>query len=793
MQNFWFAIFFLLLTYAPSSLSYASAVKLSRRHLYDDGDPSLPPPLTPTSPPFFPLDSFTPPQPTPPPPFFTAFPTFPANISALVLPRSSKPHSTSPTLLVPALSAVLSVATAIGLALFLYGRYRGQNRHFKDTHSRTNTSSSKSYEDDDDVQSHITTNFNMAATTSPSEVFYIRSEESDHIRTGETCFLKSESPEIRPLPPLPSRSFQPNYEAEEEEEDEDEEEEEFYSPLASLTGSLNSSPSHSCTSSCSGWVSPARSFSITMSPPNPRYSETCNLQSPSPERLRVRKNNNGNGSSSLRMFSFWNQNIGFKFPRISSASTSPDRGTIRTPLSSLHSSVSTSPDGLFRKFLDSSPPIWNDFSRNVKSVLLSSASSRRDFVINFGESSCQQSQVRAAPALLPPPTRPPPLVPPSQPFVAPTKQSFSELPPKQLQWERLRSSSLKLNKEMVETMFIANSCNPNMIQRGLSYELPIQNQESKVLDPRKAQNIATLLQLLKLTTKDVCQALLDGDCDALGVELLECLLRLAPNEEEERKLNRYSDDSVIIKLGPAERFLKELLHVPFVFKRVEAMLAVANFHSAIKHLRRSFSTVQAACDELRNSRMFSVLVEAILKTGSKMNVITNRCGDTDAFKLDMLLKLVVVKGLDGSSLLQFVVQELVKSEGSILEGIRNLNSELSNVKKSADIEYDVLRSDVLKLCQRIKMIEELLQLSQESGSCGDQWLKFRERMARFLKTAAEEIVKIKIRECSTLSALEEVTEQFHGDASNEGHTLRIFMIVRDFLSVLDKVFNEMGM
>lgn len=135
--------------------------------------------------------------------------------------------------------------------------------------------------------------------------------------------------------------------------------------------------------------------------------------------------------------------MGFGFPRISSASTSPDRGFIRTPLSSLYSSVSTSPDGLFRKFLDSSPPIWNDFSRNVKSVLLShTASSRRDFVINIGESSSQQSKVPA----LPPPTRPPPLVPPSQPFVVQNdvkKQSFSDQPPKQLHWERLRSSSSK--------------------------------------------------------------------------------------------------------------------------------------------------------------------------------------------------------------------------------------------------------------------------------------------------------------------------------------------------------------
>ncbi|XP_006280032.2 formin-like protein 9 [Capsella rubella] len=780
MQNFWFAIFiFLLICAPPSLLTYASAVTLSRRLLYDYDSP-LPPPISPISPPFFPTYSSSSPPPlppSPPPPTFAVFPTFPANISALVLPRSSKPHHASPTLLLPAISAVLAVATVLGLALFLYGRYQGQNRHVKNSHCPSSNTSSY-----DDEQSHITTNFNMAATTSPSQVFYLNTEESEHIRTGGTYFLKQDSPEIRPLPPLPLRSFQHNYETEVNEEDGEEEEDVFFSPMASLPGSETSSPSHSCSSSCSGWVSPARSFSMNMSPPNPRYSDATNLQSPSPERLRVRKHN-GNGSASLRMFSFWNQNVGFGFPRISSASTSPDRGFIRTPLSSLYSSVSTSPDGLFRKFLDSSPPIWNDFSRNVKSVLLShSASSRRDFVINIGESSTQQSKIATVPAL-PPPTRPPPLVPPSQPFVVQNdvkKLSFSDQPPKQLPWDRLRSSSFKLDKEMVETLFIANSSNPR--------DLPILNQETKVLDPRKAQNIATLLQLLNLTTNDVCQAILEGNCDALGAELLECLLRLAPTKEEERRLKSFSEDS--IKLGPAERFLKELLHVPFVFKRVGALLFVANFQSEIKRLRKSFSVVQVACEELSNSRMFSLLLDGVLKTGNMMNGGTNHCGDAHDFKLDTLFKLV-----DGrSSLVHFVAQEIIKSDGGMraLEGIRNLNSELSNVKKSADIEYGVLRSDVSKLCQGLKNIEELLLLSEESGASGDQWLKFREKMVRFLKTAAEEIVKIKIRESSTLSALEEVTEQFNGDSSKEGHTMRIFMIVRDFLSVLDKVCNQMG-
>lgn len=69
---------------------------------------------------------------------------------------------------------------------------------------------------------------------------------------------------------------------------------------------------------------------------------------------------------------------------------------------------------------------------------------------------------------------------------------------------------------MVDTMFIANSSNPR--------DVPILSQESKVLDPRKAQNIATLLQLLNLSTKDVCQALLDGK-----IILIHCHLFLFCN------------------------------------------------------------------------------------------------------------------------------------------------------------------------------------------------------------------------------------------------------------------------
>lgn len=228
---------------------------------------------------------------------------------------------------------------------------------------------------------------------------------------------------------------------------------------------------------------------------------------------------------SLRMFTLWNhQNLG-SFPRISSASTSPERGvggTIRTPddayaRSSMYSSVSTTPDRFFfRKVLEtSSPPRWNDFSRNVKSLFLSSASSpARDFCIDVSESS---RKLKSSPAVPPPPPperppempAPPPLVPPSQSFMVqkPGKKLSWDATAKvkPLPWERVRPrkntwDSLKFN-----------SLNANPKQRSLSCDLPMLNQESRAfLDPRKSQSIAFLLSTLDLTACDVCQSLRDG-------------------------------------------------------------------------------------------------------------------------------------------------------------------------------------------------------------------------------------------------------------------------------------------
>ncbi|XVF81334.1 hypothetical protein PTKIN_Ptkin15bG0147600 [Pterospermum kingtungense] len=445
-------------------------------------------------------------------------------------------------------------------------------------------------------------------------------------------------------------------------------------------------------------------------------------------------------------------------------------------------------------------------------------------------------------------SRPPPLMPPSMPFMTqnPIKASPVELSGKpesealeeveeeaskpklkplhwdkvrassdrEMVWDHLRSSSFKLNEEMIETLFVVNKPNPKPNQTTPRSVLPSPNPENRVLDPKKAQNIAILLRALHVTVEEVCEALLEGNADTLGTELLESLLKMAPTKEEERKLKEHKDDSPV-KLGSAEKFLKTVLDVPFAFQRVDAMLYVANFESEVEYLKKSFETLEAACEELRNSRMFLKLLEAVLKTGNRMNVGTNR-GDAHAFKLDTLLKLVDVKGADGkTTLLHFVVQEIIRTEGARLSNanqtssstlnedarcrklglqvVSGLSSELTNVKKAAAMDSEVLSGDVSKLSRGLGNINEVLRLIETVGS-EESKEKFSESMNRFMKMAEEEIIRIQAHESVALSLVKEITEYFHGNsAKEEAHPFRIFMVVRDFLAVLDRVCKEVGM
>lgn len=68
----------------------------------------------------------------------------------------------------------------------------------------------------------------------------------------------------------------------------------------------------------------------------------------------------------------------------------------------------------------------------------------------------------------------------------------------------------RLNEEMIETLFVVKTPNPNPKETTPRTVLPSPNQENRVLDPKKSQNIAISLRALNVTIDEVCEALLEG-------------------------------------------------------------------------------------------------------------------------------------------------------------------------------------------------------------------------------------------------------------------------------------------
>uniref|UniRef100_A0ACD5ULQ1 Uncharacterized protein n=1 Tax=Avena sativa TaxID=4498 RepID=A0ACD5ULQ1_AVESA len=379
-------------------------------------------------------------------------------------------------------------------------------------------------------------------------------------------------------------------------------------------------------------------------------------------------------------------------------------------------------------------------------------------------------------------------------------------------WDHLKSGSFEFNEDSIETLF---GLNADKKSGDGSKDLNAKEaaQFVTILDPKKAQNLAISLKALSVSAEEVCCAVKEGN--ELPSDLIQTLVRWVPTSDEELRLRLYTGE--LSQLGPAEQFLKAIIDIPYIYQRLDALLFMSILPEEASNVTQSFATLEVACEELRNSRIFLKLLEAVFKTGNRMNVGTFREG-AQAFKLDTLLKLADVKGADGkTTLLHFVVQEIIRSEGvrsaraakeqrsSLpstdddnaektedeykqlgLQVVSSLEDELENVRKAAILDADQLTMSVASLDHKLVTTSEFLNTSMKSL---DEDSGFHHKLVLFVEKSQADVTSLLDKEKKIRTLVKGTVDFFHGSTGKD-EGLRLFVIVRDFLAMLDMVCKE---
>lgn len=389
-------------------------------------------------------------------------------------------------------------------------------------------------------------------------------------------------------------------------------------------------------------------------------------------------------------------------------------------------------------------------------------------------------------------------------------------------WHKIEGGSFRFDDELMQAMFGYVATNRKSPQRTTRDSSSPENERSKppsqivILDARKSQNTAIVLRSLAVSRQDLIDALIQGQ--GLNEDTLEKLTRIAPTKEEESEILAFAGDAT--RLADAESFLFHLLRaVPSAFARFNSMLFRSNYDSEVRQLKVSTQTLELGCEELRTRGLFIKLLEAILKAGNRMNAGTSR-GNAQAFNLTALRKLSDVRSSDGkTTLLNFVVEEVIRAEGKrcVVNRNRSLNrtnsnqnskistskddrereylmlglpvvgglsAEFSNVKNAATIDYDALAKTCSDLAARVAEIRQLLTQCGNGEGGG-----FERKMKGFLDAAEEELKAAKEEQTRVMQLVRRTTEYYQAGASKdlEKHPLQLFVIVRDFLGMVDQV------
>ncbi|RLN58591.1 hypothetical protein BBJ29_005488 [Phytophthora kernoviae] len=207
-----------------------------------------------------------------------------------------------------------------------------------------------------------------------------------------------------------------------------------------------------------------------------------------------------------------------------------------------------------------------------------------------------------------------------------------------------------------------------------------------LIDAKRANNIGIMLARFRLPYYKLRNAVLLVDKKLLSVERVSALLQFAPEQEELDAVQGYSGDPKL--LGDAEQYYLEMLCVPRLTTRLQAIHATWQFDTYVDEQQKLMDSVSNACRELQECAAMKEIFRVVLSLGNALNDGTAR-GGAKGFRLNILLKLNQVKASDNSTnLLNYLAMVLRAKDPAILE----FDKSLPSIESASRVTTQVLRA-----------------------------------------------------------------------------------------------------
>ncbi|CAI5723718.1 unnamed protein product [Peronospora effusa] len=207
-----------------------------------------------------------------------------------------------------------------------------------------------------------------------------------------------------------------------------------------------------------------------------------------------------------------------------------------------------------------------------------------------------------------------------------------------------------------------------------------------LIDAKRANNIGIMLARFRLPYYKLRNAVLLVDKELLSVERVSSLLQFAPEGEELDAIQGYTGDPKL--LGDAEQYFREMMCIPRLTTRLQAIHATWQFDSYVEEQRKLMESVLNACRELQACEALKEIFRVVLSLGNALNDGTSR-GGAKGFRLSILLKLNQVKAADNSiNLLNYVAKVLRAKDPAILD----FDKSLPSVESASRVTIQVLKA-----------------------------------------------------------------------------------------------------